>query len=266
MTDLNLQAMLTVAKAAAKAAEDVIRHYYQQQFSVEYKSDKSPVSVADIESEQRIRAVLQEAFPEHGFYGEELGRSSNDSDFLWLIDPIDGTKSFVRGYPMFSTQIALMYQGELVLGVSNAPMFNEMAWAIKGGGAFLNDQSICVSSDVGLIDSTISLGNIQSLAANSAQWGRLGEIIESVHRHRGYGDFLHYHLLAAGKIDAVIESDLNILDIAALCVICREAGAYLTDLNGRSIDLDTRSMLLTNGQGLHQDLLDRLSGEPSIEG
>jgi histidinol-phosphatase len=243
--------MLEAAIAAARAAEQVIRHYYQSGIAVQTKADRSPVTRADIESEQVIRDALARAFPAHGFYGEELGRVDADAEYLWLIDPIDGTKSFVRGYPMFSTQIALMQRGELVLGVSHAPCYGggqgETAWAEKGQGAFLNGKRIHASAISELAQATLSLGNIASLA-QSVRWPALGHLIPKLHRVRGYGDFLHYHLLAAGAIDAVIESDVNILDIAALTVILREAGGEITDLEGRPVNLNTTSVFATNGR------------------
>lgn len=239
---------LDSAIEAARAAEAVIRHYYNSDFEVQRKADSSPVTVADIESEREIKRVLSAAWPEHGFYGEELGRDGADGDYVWLIDPIDGTKSFVRGYPFFSTQIALMYRGELVVGVSNAPLFGdgELACAALGAGATLNGAPIKVSNIGDLAEASLSLGNIASLAASPA-WSPTGELIGRVSRIRGYGDFYHYHLLATGRIDAIIESDLNILDIAALTVIMREAGGDVTTLSGGAIGLDTTSLLATNG-------------------
>jgi histidinol-phosphatase len=241
--------LLQAAISASRAAEQVIRRYYQSGLAVQTKSDQSPVTQADIESEQVIRDTLAKAFPAHGFYGEELGRSATDAEYVWLIDPIDGTKSFVRGYPMFSTQIALMHRGELVLGVSNAPCYGggEMAWAEKGQGAFLNGERIRVSDIGDLPKATLSLGNIGSLA-KSARWTRLGQLIPQVHRIRGYGDFLHYHLLASGRVDIVLESDVNILDIAALTVILREAGGEITDLEGGTVGLETTSVFATNSR------------------
>ena len=241
--------MLQAAIVAAKAAEVVIRRHYGTSLAVQKKADHSPVTQADIESEQVIRDTLSRAFATHGFYGEELGRSSADAEYVWLIDPIDGTKSFVRGYPMFSTQIALLHRGELVLGVSHAPCYGggEMAWAEKGQGAFLNGERIQVSDIGDMAQATLSLGNIASLAV-SARWPALARLIPQLHRVRGYGDFLHYHLLASGRIDAVLESDVNILDIAALSVILREAGGEITDLEGRPVGLDTTSVFATNGR------------------
>lgn len=248
-----LQTYLDKAIEAARAAEAIIRRYYLGEFDVEIKADASPVTVADVECERAIKAVLSEAFPDHGFYGEELGRQSIDADYIWLIDPIDGTKSFVRGYPFFSTQIALLHKGEakseLIVGVSNAPMFNggEMACAAKGQGATLNGEAIHTSDTDTIAKTSLSIGNIGSLGASPA-WPKIGELVGAVHRIRGYGDFYHYHLLASGRIDAILESDLNILDIAALTVILREAGGDITELGGADIDLETRSVFATNGQ------------------
>ncbi len=239
--------LLQTAIEAARAAEKVIRHYYLGNVAVRMKEDRTPVTVADEETEEAIRRVIQAQFPEHGFYGEEGGRHGGEnSPYLWLIDPIDGTKSFVREYPFFSTQIALMKDGELVLGVSNAPLFEEMAWAEQGGGAFLNGEPIAVSDINALDQATLSLGNVSTLAG-SPRWARLGELIRQVNRTRGYGDFYHYHLLASGKAEIIVESDLNILDIAALTVIIREAGGEVTDLDGGPVGLDTTSLLATNG-------------------
>ena len=238
-------AYLETALEAARAAASIIRHYYRGNFEVRSKSDRTPVTVADVEAEQAIRQIIQARFPEHGFYGEETGQARMDSDYLWLVDPIDGTKSFVRQYPFFSTQIALMHRGKLVLGVSSAPAFDEIAYARAGHGAWLDDKPLRVSTISDLRDATLSTGNIQTLAA-SDRWAGFGELVSSVGRIRGYGDFYHYHLLASGKIDMVIESDVNILDIAALYVIVTEAGGTFTDLDGAAVNLDTRSVLATN--------------------
>jgi len=247
---------LAVALTAAKEAASVIMHYYQRNLQVQTKADQSPVTVADVEAEKVIRETIVAAFPEHGFFGEETGRHNVDAQFLWLVDPIDGTKSFVREYPFFSTQIALMRDGELVLGVSSAPAFGELAWAERGKGAWLDEKPIRVSEVDSLRACTLSTGNLKTLASGPG-WTRLGQLIGQVNRIRGYGDFYHYHLLASGKIDVVLESDVNILDIAALAVIVTEAGGIFTDMHGEPVGLGTASVLAAN-PSLHQTLLDAL--------
>jgi histidinol-phosphatase len=247
---------LTTALEAAQAAAEVIRRYYQKNLAVTVKSDKSPVTQADVETEQVIRKIIAEKFPSHGFFGEETGSSGIDNEYLWLVDPIDGTKAFVREYPMFSTQIALMHKGKLIMGVSSAPVYGEIAYGEMGKGAWLNDKPIHVSDIDSIEGAAISGGNLKALAL-SDKWGKYGALVARAHRIRGYGDFLHYHLLAAGKIDIVIESDVNILDIAALAVIVEAAGGKFTELSGGAVNLKTTTVLATNGK-LHQAVLGAL--------
>jgi histidinol-phosphatase len=248
---------LKAALAAARAASEVIRSYYQKSPGITLKADASPVTEADVLSEEAIRATLSERFPGYGFYGEETGRHDIAAESVWLVDPIDGTKAFVREIPFFSTQIALMRAGRLVLGVSSAPVYGELAWAEQGGGAFLNERPIRVSSIDALARAAISTGNLRS-AVGTPRWLRLGRLIAGAGYSRGYGDFVHYHLLARGALEIVIESDVNILDIAALAVIVREAGGTFTDLDGGEIGLGTTSALATNG-ALHATVLEALA-------
>jgi histidinol-phosphatase len=239
-------AELKAAIEAAEAAARVIRDLYQRNLAVITKADKSPVTEADVKAEQAIREVLSRHFPQYGFFGEETGQHDMGAESVWLVDPIDGTKSFVRECPFFSTQIALLRAGQLVLGVSSAPAYNEFAWAERGEGAWLGQQRIRVSGVTDIEAAIVSSGNLKTLAAGP-RWARYGELVTRVNRIRGYGDFVHYHLLARGALDAVIESDVNILDIAALTVIVEEAGGLFTDLEGAPVGLATTSVLATNG-------------------
>jgi histidinol-phosphatase len=247
---------LATALEAARAAADVVRHYYRSNLAITIKADKSPVTEADVEAEKVIRGIITARFPDHGFYGEETGSSALDADYLWLVDPIDGTKSFVREYPMFSTQIALMHRGQLVVGVSSAPAYGELAWGEAGVGAWLDDRPIRVSEVDSIESATLSTGNLKTLATGP-RWGAFGRLVGRLNRIRGYGDFLHYHLLAAGCIDAVVESDVNILDIAACAVIVEAAGGRFTDVDGKPLTLATTSVLASNGR-LHQRVLEAI--------
>jgi histidinol-phosphatase len=250
-----LDRALVVARTAAAAAGEVIAHYWNHGAAVELKSDATPVTAADREAETVIRSALLAAFPQHAILGEEHGRHG-DSDFLWLVDPLDGTKSFVRRTPFFSTQIALMHRGHLVLGVSSAPLFGETMWARIGGGAFLDGEPVRVAATTDIAQAVLSTGNLGTLAGD-ARWAALGALVRDCNRSRGYGDFCHYHLLARGSLDLVVESDVNILDIAALAVIVREAGGVFTDLDGRPPDLATTSVLAAT-PALHAQALARL--------
>jgi histidinol-phosphatase len=254
---------LAAALAAAEAAALVIRSLYQRNLAITLKADKSPVTEADLRSEEAIRGILEARFPGYGFFGEETGQHAMGAANVWLVDPIDGTKSFVREYPFFSTQIALLREGRLVLGVSSAPVYGELAWAAEGQGAWLDGRPIRVSAIAEPGAATLSTGNLRTLAGSPERWSRLGGLVREVARIRGYGDFVHYHLLARGALDAVVESDVNILDIAALTVIVREAGGEFTDLAGAPVGLETTSVLATNGL-LHRRMREALGPVPAL--
>jgi histidinol-phosphatase len=247
---------LVVAREAAAAAADVLRHYWHRGVEVELKADATPVTVADREAEQTIRKILHAALPQASIYGEEFGLSGERGGLMWLVDPLDGTKSFVRRTPCFSTQIALMEGDELVLGVSSAPVYGETMWASTGGGTWLEGERVHVADTRNIDQASLSIGNVKTLTGD-ARWDALGALIRDSNRIRGYGDFCHYHLLARGSLDLVIESDVNILDIAALAVIVREAGGTFTDLDGAPLTLDTRSVL-AGTPSIHAQALPRL--------
>lgn len=270
MISADLKQALSVAINAADAGELIIKsHEASGSWSVSYKADDSPVTEVDVATEKAIRAVLAEHSPNAAFYGEETGRSQASSpdssvgvsdQLLWLVDPIDGTKSFIRNMPFYSTQIALQDNGELCVGVSNAPAFGERLVASTGGGAWLNDEQVTCRQTQSLSEAFLSTGNLDRLARNPEAWSTLGNIITQVRRVRGYGDFCHYHQLCCGQTDLIIESDVNILDIAALTVGVREAGGVITDLAGRAVDLETTSVLAAGTKELHEQVLGLMSG------
>ena len=241
----NFSKELVTAIDASNAAARLIRSYFKGNFNVDIKDDMTPVTEVDIKAENTIKDIILNAFPDYGFYGEETCRENKNSEYTWLVDPIDGTKGFVRGYPFFSTQIALMHHGEIILGVSNAPIFDEIIFAEKGKGAWMNNKQMHISNTKDIVSSTISTGNLKTIAL-SENWMNLGKIVSKADRIRGYGDFYHYHLLASGKIDVVIESDVNILDVAALSLIIEESGGVFTDFQGKRSNLDTTSVIASN--------------------
>ena len=241
----NFSKELVTAIDASNAAARLIRSYFKGNFNVDIKEDMTPVTEVDIKAENTIKDIILNAFPDYGFYGEETCRENKNSEYTWLVDPIDGTKGFVRGYPFFSTQIALMHHEEIILGVSNAPIFDEVIFAEKGKGAWMNNKQMHISNTKDIVSSTISTGNLKTIAL-SENWMNLGKIVSKADRIRGYGDFYHYHLLASGKIDVVIESDVNILDVAALSLIIEESGGVFTDFQGKRSNLDTTSVIASN--------------------
>ncbi len=267
----DLETVRSAACSAADAAAEVIAGYCSRgDWKVTHKEDASPVTEVDVASEKAIHAVLSEALPSAAFYGEETGHSDAASgaanpgdleDAVWLVDPIDGTKSFVRGMPYYSTQVALELAGELVVGVSHAPAFEERLVAVRGGGVTIDGVTVAASRVTRIDDAFLSSGNLKSLASDPDAWQRYATLVSRVVRVRGYGDFRHYHQLCCGQTDLVVESDLNILDIAALTVGVREAGGVITTLNGGPITRDTRSVLAACTAELHAEALAVLHGK-----
>jgi len=264
MISADLEQAQAVAIQAADAGEATIKsHEASGSWSVSYKSDDSPVTEVDVATEKAVHAVLAEHSPDAAFYGEETGRTeavqgsgaSEGVQLLWLVDPIDGTKSFIRNMPFYSTQIALQEDGELCVGVSNAPKYGERLIARTGAGAWLNGEQVHCRKTVDLSEAFLSTGNLDRLAKKPAAWKAFGEIITQVRRVRGYGDFCHYHQLCCGQTDLIIESDVNILDIAALTVCVREAGGVITDLVGAPVGLETTSVLAAGTAQLHAQAL-----------
>lgn len=246
---------LTVALDAAKNAEEILLSYYNADtLDVALKPDETPVTRADTEAEKAIRETIKQTFPDHGFLGEEYGIEKGDSPYIWIIDPIDATKNYIRKIPIFGTQIALMKDNELILGVSNAPLLNELLYAEVDTGAFLNGKPIKVSEVSQPSDMMVCHGGLNWFIEKGTFAG-VYELIKIAARTRGFGDFYSYHLVASSRADVVIEAAISIWDIAAITVIVREAGGCVTDIQGKEITTETDSLIATNGI-LHRTVLD----------
>ena len=177
------QRLQCARQIAREAGQLTLRYFQTDELAVEQKQDASPVTIADREAELLLRDRIAAAFPDDAILGEEFPERQGNSGYRWILDPIDGTRSFVRGYPMFSTQIALMHAGEIVLGVSAAPAYGERAWAVRGGGAWLgsNEQDarrVQVSAAQAFdSQAAVSTGNLKSLAASPARWAAYADIV-----------------------------------------------------------------------------------------
>jgi histidinol-phosphatase len=217
-----------LAVEAARKAGDLALTYYDSTFEVEHKADKSPVTIADKQAEELIRGMVAKAFPADGFLGEEFGDQPGSSGFRWVIDPIDGTKSFIRHVPLWATLIGLEYQGEQIGGVAHIPVFGMTYRARRGGGAYMNERKIRVSSVAALADSLVCYSSINWFT----KYGREKSFIElasRTQRQRGYGDFYGFVLVAEGAAELMVEHGVNPWDIAATKAIIEEAGGRFTD-------------------------------------
>ena len=252
---------LSLAHVLADTADSIsMARFRSLDLHVEAKPDLTPVSDADTAVEQALRATLARARPRDGILGEEFGASPSAGNRQWVIDPIDGTKNFIRGVPIWATLIALMEGEEPVVGLVSAPALGRRWWAAVGHGAYagrhtraatpikvsgvrrLADASFCYSSltgweEIGLLDAML-------------------DIMRQSWRTRAYGDFYGYMLLAEGALDAMVEPELSLWDMAALYPIVTEAGGTFTDLTGKP-GVWGGNALATNGR-LHEDLLSRL--------
>lgn len=222
---------LETAIAAAREAGAVALRYFRTGLAVERKQDRSPVTVADREAEQRAVAVLRAAFPDYGVLGEEFGEQSG-AGARWIIDPIDGTKSFIRGIPYFATLIALEEEGEITTGVVYAPAIDDLLYAQKGQGAFDgHGQRLQVSTVSTLAESMLVFGGASALR-RSGHWAVYEQLVDRSARQRAYGDYFAYTFVARGQAEAMIDVDLKPWDLAALKIIIEEAGGRFTDLRG----------------------------------
>lgn len=253
MTQNNLSKELQVAIEASRRAEELVMRYYQSDIAVEKKADSTPVTIADREAEALIKNILHKHFPNYGFLGEETGKTNGASDYLWVIDPIDGTKNFVRHIPLFGILIGLMHKSDCVLGVSNVPGMHEKLWGQQGAGAFMNDKPIRVSDVASLRESMISLSGIKNLAALGDGHGLMA-LIEQAARIRAFGDTYPYNLVASGRLEAVVEVGIKIWDIAAPVAIIEAAGGKCTDIEGKPITTETTSIIASNGK-VHEEII-----------
>ena len=206
---------LDFAHELADAADAIsLPRFGASDLRVEQKWNNTPVTDADRGVEEALRTMIAERRPGEGVWGEEFG--SDSDDILWVIDPIDGTKNFVRGIPVWATLIALARDDELVLGVVSAPALGRRWWAARGEGAYCNGAAIHVSTVSQLADAAVSVALASDLAA-----------LEDVARHvRGFGDFWQHMLVAEGALDAAIDYSLEVWDYAALIPIVEEAGGW----------------------------------------
>lgn len=236
------------AEAAAEAAGAVIRPLFRSALLVEAKGDASPVTEADKAAERTIRALLRERFPEHGVIGEEYGAERADADYVWVIDPIDGTRAFVTGRPLFGSLIGLMHRGEPVLGLIDQPATGERWIGVAGeplrfrgpmGGTprtrpcarMAEAELSCTSHEMFTPEEAPRFARLRA-AARRTTWG---------------GDCYAYGLLALGLVDVIVESDLKPWDWVALAPVIEAAGGSMTDWAGQPLRLDGPGQVIALG-------------------
>ena len=244
-TDFPVQTFLDFALDAAWQAGRITLGYFQTRLAVEHKSDHSPVTIADRTSERKLRELVGAAWPDHGIIGEEFGEAPGKSPFTWIVDPIDGTKSFIHGVPLYGVLVALTYQREPIVGVAHFPALNETVYAGKGLGCFWDGRRSQVST-VAELDAAIVLASeiaIKKDSAKAAAWKRL---LDATPVHRTWGDAYGYALVATGRAEIMQDAAMAVWDCAPLQVILEEAGGTFTDWQGTPT-IYGKDSIATNG-------------------
>lgn len=255
--------MIDVAIDAARQAGVLAYNNFKKQQKVSYKADNSPVTPTDIAAERIIRKIITKKFPDHGIIGEEFGSTNPKSlpagrqaKYQWVIDPIDGTKQFVRGIPFWTTLLAVLENGRPIIGISYSPPRNEFLVAQKDKGTYLNNRRVHVSKISNLKLASLAHSSIIPFEKKGKLRGFLN-LCRSVHSHRGYGDSLGYHLLITGKTDIMVEAKDEIYDIAAPALLVEEAGGKFTNFDGE-FSITSGVAVATNGL-LHEAVLKNLN-------
>ncbi|KWX57742.1 histidinol-phosphatase [Mycobacterium sp. NAZ190054] len=251
---------MTLALRLADEADALtMQRFGAVDLKVETKPDLTPATDADLDAERLLRARLGEARPEDSFFGEEFGGAREFSGRQWVVDPIDGTKNFVRGVPVWSTLIALLVDGVPAVGVVSAPALGRRWWAADGQGAFTSfggrTRRISVSGVGDLDAASVSFSDLTTGWDDKRP--QFVDFLDAVWRVRGYGDFWSYCLVAEGAVDVAVEPEVKLWDLAPLDILVREAGGRFTDLSGRT-GPHGGSALATNGL-LHEAVLAALT-------
>jgi histidinol-phosphatase len=250
--DSDLAFALTLADTADAIT---MRHFRSPELEVETKADLTPVSVADRAAEKALRAAIERERPGEAVVGEEFG-AEGVGDARWILDPIDGTKHYVRGIPLWATLVALEREGSIVASVASAPALETRWWASRGAGAFASGRPIRVSSVATVEEASFSHAGVHSFDKRGLGRG-LRTLCERVWMERAYGDFWQHVLVAEGRLDFAVEAAVNLWDLAAVQLIVEEAGGRFSDFVGAARP-DGGNGLSSNGL-LHDEVLAALS-------
>ena len=250
---LNLEPFLNVAIEAAYTGGKRTLAYFNAGVNVETKADNSPVTVADRESEATIRAIIKAHYPTHSILGEEEGATEGDPDFRWIIDPLDGTKSFVRGVPLYGSLVGLEIEGQVKVGAVYMPALGEMISAATGMGCYWNGRRANVSTTDKLENASLLTTSSESCRKRGGAYDQLAGKMQLT---RGWGDCYGYVLVATGRAEVMLDAGMNPWDCAPILPILSEAGGNFTDWAGTPT-IHGRDGVGTNGV-LHEEVLEIL--------
>ena len=225
--------LLKIALKTAELAEENILKYYQNDVGVEWKADKTPVTIADKGTEELARKFWAKETPGFGVIGEEFGIESPDAEYQWVIDPIDGTKSFIHGVPLFGTLIGLYHKNVPIASVIRLPAMKSAVWAVNGGGAFLDGREVRASKVSQLSDALVLSGTVNTMEDKGFGEG-FTKLRRSARLHRGWGDCYGYYLVAAGRAEIMVDPVVSLWDIAPFPLLMKEAGGKFSTIDGKT--------------------------------
>ncbi len=245
-----LEAALKISEEAAA----IPMRYFRAGVAVEDKLDESPVTIADRETEKAIRAAIETRFPAHGIFGEEFGKSQLDAEFTWIIDPIDGTRSFICGVPLFGMLLGVLHDGVAVAGVIRMPGLGEIFGGAVGVGASMNGTPIACRKDVKPAAARIFIN--EAIRMVDREPALLKRLMGFGHTRRFFNDCYSFALLAMGQIDAVVDFDLQPYDYLPVVPVVEAAGGIITDWQGDRLGLHSDGTLVAAATPeLHRELL-----------
>lgn len=257
--EINNASILATANEISRVAGETALSFFRNKLDIDLKSDESPVTAADLKIERQARDIIEKNFPNHEILGEEFGVGDLTKEDIWVIDPIDGTRSFISGHPLFGFLLAYVKNGQSQIGIVSMPALGERFVGQKGKGATLNSLEIRSSTKTRLADAILFINEGEKLFANEP--GVHARLVEAGHTRRFGYDCYPHALLAAGHVDAVVDYDLKPFDFMPLVGLIEAAGGIMTDWDGNSLDFQSAGKVVSAATPeLHGELLDLISG------
>ncbi|MBF5094075.1 histidinol-phosphatase [Azospirillum sp. INR13] len=252
--------MVALAQRLADSSGSVVRRYFRTPVAIDDKADASPVTIADREAEHVIRTIIESQRPDDGIYGEEHGTKNLDAEWVWVIDPIDGTKSFITGRPIFGTLIALLHRGRPVMGIIDQPIVGDRWIGVEGRPTTHNGQPVRVRPCPGGLPAAM-FGTTSPDLFPGSDYDAYRRVAAKVKTASYGGDCYTYGLLASGYYDLVVESGLKLYDFAALVPVVTGAGGLMTDWEGKPLDANSSGRVIAAGDPqTHRDAMKVLAG------
>ncbi|MBC8286115.1 MAG: hypothetical protein H8E42_01440 [Nitrospinae bacterium] len=248
---MNLLEVKDAALSFMKPAKAEVLKWYRGQFSIDLKADQSPVTIADRKAEEILRKKISQNFPEHGIIGEEFGSHNPNAEWVWTIDPVDGTRSFIRGLPLFASMIALLHKGEPVLGIIELPALGESAWAVKGKGAFANGKPLKVSSQPRLKGAFVAVADHYCFRSEKCTF-LYNHLNKEAGIVRTYPDAFGHLMAIRGVVDVMVDPLAKIWDYAPCKILVQEAGGRFANFSGNKASIEEGTAIVGNSKIVQQ--------------